>query len=73
MLEVKNMKALKCDRCGGFYDLYGMKNDAKNANGLRLLNVDANRVAYVHDFIDMCPECMKKLYEFLKGEGNGRT
>lgn len=64
------MLARICDRCGTPYKQYGMANNSKNANGLRLLNIDSKGTAYCHDFIDLCPDCMKKLYEFLKGASN---
>lgn len=47
-------KALKCDRCGGFYDLL------KDLRDYRIVNSFAHQV-------DLCPECYEKFCDFLNG------
>lgn len=52
------MRAMKCDRCGKFYEEHeGM-----------LVDTELNRI-YLRDrkTYDLCPECMKELENFLKG------
>lgn len=65
--------AKKCDICGKLYESYNTKNDAKNTNGLRFLNIDKNMSYFEHDLIDCCPTCMdslRKHIEYLKSLGN---
>lgn len=62
------MTAKKCDRCGAYYELYGVKNDAQNCNGFMMLNIDKEDMYCKHEKIDLCPDCMAKLYEFMKKE-----
>jgi hypothetical protein len=47
-------KALKCDRCGGFYDLL---TDFRN---YRIQEVDT-----YEKHVDLCPDCYAKLLIFL--------
>lgn len=51
-------KALKCDRCGGFYDL------VKNFRKYQILDTEIYEKR-----VDLCPDCYDKFLNFLK-EGN---
>lgn len=62
------MTAKKCDRCGAYYELYGVKDNAAKCNEFMMLNIDNAGRYYKHDKIDLCPDCMAKLYEFMKKE-----
>ena len=64
------MKAKKCDRCGSFYEPYGKMQNPKNASGIMLINIDENGKYWVNPITDMCPDCMKQLYDFLGGVKN---
>lgn len=45
-------KALKCDRCGGFYDLL---------KGIREYRIEES----CHRTVDLCPDCYDKFLNFL--------
>lgn len=62
------MTAKKCDRCGAYYELYGIEENAAKCNGFMMLNIDNAGRYYRHGKIDLCPDCMAKLYEFMKKE-----
>ena len=53
--------AKKCDRCGKLYEEYNTKNNEKDANGIRFLNINSKYGNYVHGSRDLCPECMEEL------------
>lgn len=66
------MTAMKCDRCGKYYDQYykenladGTKVDVSNAIILAQLSGFRNYID--RRYYDLCPECMAKLKEFLVG------
>ena len=66
--------AKQCDICGKFYDLYNIKKDDKNTNGLMFLNIDGAMLYYENDPIDCCPTCMdlvRKYIEHMKMLGKG--
>ena len=50
-------KALKCDRCGSFYDLITEPRDYKIQ--------DFSEVIKYEKYVDLCPDCYKKLLNFL--------
>lgn len=58
--------AKKCDRCGKMYDQYNVKDSEANPNGIRLLNIDGRQQCFAHKLIDLCPDCMKQLQNWLK-------
>ena len=53
--EKKIMFARKCDRCGVYYDNYNSEYNI----------IQTKNLASVHD-IDLCPECNKRLEEWIK-------
>lgn len=55
-----NMK--KCDRCGAVYP-YSITTDP---NAIRLIKVNTiNNIVYDGQTLDLCPDCMDKLMQFL--------
>ena len=63
------MRAMKCDRCGKFYEFYeGEKifKETEKANGLMLIDMDLERKHWNRKIYDLCPECMKELEDFLE-------
>lgn len=60
------MRALKCDRCGKFYEIYNIKRDEHKVNGLIPINIDVDRKFYSHNTIDLCPSCMKEFQDWMK-------
>lgn len=64
------MTAKKCDRCGAYYELYGVWNNAKKCNAIMPVNIDGQGKYYQHNPYDLCPECMAALYEFMQKGGN---
>ena len=59
--------ALKCDRCGKFYEHYmGIKLVDKGAYYCSM-SLFSERGCNRRDF-DICRECMTKLVEFMKNE-----
>ena len=62
------MRAMKCDRCGKFYNYYtGSKTfyETTKANGIILADIDMERKHYSRKSYDLCPDCMKELEKFL--------
>lgn len=57
--------ARKCDRCGYLYEEYNTSDNVKKFNAIMLLNLDNKRQYYPHKAIDLCPECMTKLANWL--------
>ena len=53
-------KALKCDRCGGFYDLL------KETREYRIEETTVQKQSY-QKTVDLCPGCYEKLCDFLNG------
>lgn len=52
-------KALKCDRCGQFYDLL---------TASRNYRIILSTEEYKHEkYVDLCPDCYEKLCDFLDG------
>lgn len=58
--------AKKCDRCGKLYEQYNNRNSKTDTNGLMLLNIDYTMRYFSHDAIDLCPDCMAFLREWLE-------
>ena len=56
--------AKKCDRCGKLYELYNIKNDSKNINGIMTVNIDHYGEYYDHKPKDLCPECKDSFDEW---------
>lgn len=63
------MNAKKCDRCGKYYDGYGINNDPKNTNAVMFVSADKDGRYFSHEIIDLCPECMNEVNEFVKANG----
>lgn len=64
------MLAKKCDLCGSFYDRYNEKENKNKPNGFCYLNLDDLGKFYKGPSIDCCPECMKKIQNFVEGLKN---
>lgn len=67
------MRAMKCDRCGKLFEHYDGVKEFKNtekANALYLIDRDLDNKYWGRKSYDLCPECMKKLENFLKGGGS---
>ena len=65
------MQAMKCDRCGKFYDYYaGSKTfkDTEKANGIMLIDRNLARDCYNRRIYDLCPECMREFKKFLENK-----
>lgn len=60
---------VKCERCGEAYDF---KYDFIYGNGIQKVSANDEgkiiRVPYVEESITLCPSCMAKLDDWLKGE-----
>lgn len=61
------MNARKCDVCGMLYENYNKSNNKDKPNSLALLNTDEKNRYYSHDRIDLCPSCMEKIMQILRG------
>lgn len=56
------MKAMKCDRCGKIY----IEEDGRNVKTIAIHKQDWNGdYPWEACFIDLCPECLDELVEFL--------
>jgi rubredoxin len=61
---------MKCDRCGQLYEHYEGSNifkKSEKANAIYLIDRDLNKKYWGRKDYDLCPECMRKLEDFLKG------
>lgn len=54
--------AMKCDRCGRFYDKYG---DGETANSLYFQNSDINGFCACDKKYDLCPNCMETVKNWV--------
>lgn len=69
-------KAMKCDRCGDFYEHYRMGYMGKYINGISLANTTKGEYINLCMF-DLCPKCCEELIKWLgdekeEGEEDGR-
>ena len=56
------MEVMKCDRCGKIY----MEGDGRNVKSIAIHKQDWDeRYSRDPDFIDLCPECLDELVDFL--------
>lgn len=65
-------RAKKCDRCGKLFEHYdGSKEfkEGERANAVFLIDRDLDNKYWGRKSYDLCPECMKKLENFVKGGG----
>lgn len=66
------MQAMKCDRCGKYYEAYGLSDliDKKEANRITLVSYDyeTKYKNVAKERYDLCPECMNTIKQFLKNE-----
>jgi uncharacterized CHY-type Zn-finger protein len=60
------MIAIKCDRCGAYYDIYNVKNNSEKTNGIMFLNIDKKGNYFEHKVIDLCPECMEAVKKIVE-------
>ena len=63
------MNAKKCDACGTLHEIYNTKRNSSEPNSLSLMNTDENNRYFSHSRIDLCPNCMGKIMEILRGNG----
>lgn len=70
------MTAMKCDRCGKYYDYYFKREvngkNVRSQNSISLYLKDdygnwADKKCY-----DLCPECMDKMVDFLEGRNDDK-
>lgn len=59
------MNAKKCDACGKFYEHYGNKRGEYNTLYMQVNSKRGSEIECVA--YDLCPECMEKVRETLKG------
>lgn len=57
------MMALKCDNCGGYYDL---SREIRDANGIDIMHKDKNRNRNLVERIDLCPACLAAVMKALE-------
>lgn len=62
------MEAMKCDKCGTYYDRYG-SND--QANTIYLQNKDVMQRQKCDKSYDLCPQCLKKIQDWLENDIGG--
>ena len=63
--------ARKCDRCGNLYEEYNTGNNNKKFNAIMPVNLDHKGQYYPHKVLDLCPECMTKLTNWLNCNEEG--
>lgn len=57
------MQAMKCDRCGCFYERYGSRDQA---NAMFIQNRDVAGRAKCDVAYDLCPRCMSEAQEWIE-------
>ena len=62
------MRVIKCDACQTTYEPYPGNEQTGNANGLLTVNFDRKGRYDKQRYIDLCPDCARKLNLFLHGE-----
>ena len=62
------MNAMKCDRCGAYYDEYG---DNEHSNTLYLQNKGVISKQKCDKSYDLCPICMKKVQDWVENRIGG--
>ncbi len=65
-------RALKCDRCGAYFDEYAITEDTSVIlAGKKALNGRVRDLSYWgEDIFHLCDDCQKKLELFLSGTGD---
>jgi hypothetical protein len=58
----------KCDRCGDAYDPYNLSTNYGDEWWRYEVLKDSH--PYEEIKVDLCPECRKKLYKWIKGKDN---
>lgn len=64
------MRAMKCDRCGKFYDHYDGLSRFRvgcKANTLILIDRDPDEKYWSRKAYDLCPACMGEFETFIRG------
>ncbi len=62
------MKAIKCDRCGKFYETNSWYDDGKEGNYKVDIYEKCLRGSRLYEHnLDLCDDCQKALREFMKG------
>ena len=58
--------AKRCDRCGNYYD---ENKGTRSINGwfVRGVRICTNSKCSDHKYLDLCDDCIEKLYAFLFG------
>ncbi len=68
------MDAKKCDRCGAFYVPVSAQTDIKTNLQMVASAVNKTKPKHITDICDLCPECVKKFYDWLREDGkNGQN
>lgn len=62
-------KALKCDRCGRLYEVYDGIAIYEGGNKYNEISLKRYWNTVSREY-DLCPECMKSLFEWLKEVDN---
>lgn len=62
------MQAKKCDRCKKLYEYYESKDHNISVNAVAKARITVTGASVAGPYYDLCPECMNKFIEFLKGK-----
>ena len=65
------MNERKCDRCGEFYEEYGVKFAGSEPNGILYATLYDDRTYYSSKSFDLCPECMDELKKWIGSDDDG--
>lgn len=70
-------KAMKCDRCGDFYEHYRMECRGDYINAIDVINTAKDGYRITMRMLDLCPKCCGELIKWLgdekeEGEEDGR-
>lgn len=63
------MNARKCDRCGEFYEEYGVKFAGSEPNGIFYAKRYDDDSYFPSKWFNLCPECMDELKKWIGDEG----
>lgn len=58
-------KAMKCDRCGNFYENHHMRYRDDHINGIHVTNTDKGGRYSLIRIVDLCPKCCRELIDWI--------
>lgn len=61
-------RAMKCDRCGDFYEYHRMECMGNYINAIDVVNITKEGYRIAMRMFDLCPKCCGELIKWLRDE-----